>query len=1074
MLSSSRSIGSRHRYLLLLAPLCWGCTKQDTGTVFTYRPAQVIGTLAFAPSGQRRIELPDIEVSLRDGSSTDVSNTTTQLDGKFYLKAPAPGTYTVCWKAAGLASACGAKVSVTNQDVFLGIVAVRPQPQWISGKVLTADGRPCWVSDPFFKLDVSTHVSLLDANRQVLRSDIRANVEGEYLIGGVQPGNRYIVRAECEKAAGMSVVSVTELAIANITLPNHAPRIVAMSAFTGATGVTRAAAGSSVQINAVTRDPDQDTVEYLWRTLDGNGSIAGTNTPQQTWQLATNPGQHNVYLIARDGKGGYAYKRFDLQVGGTDVGFSGRVIDESSLAPVPGANVTVNTVSSVTNAQGWFSVRVPPSPTPERYVVNVKHPQYALLSRIHDKAGAGNTYPLIRAQATTHDPAQVIDVIDTRSTGPCGSPGGKREHVTVARWAKEPNTASSREAPVPGETVPCRHRGAHVIVPAGVLVDSANNPAQGPVKLTFATLNPARRSLPGDYRAIDRNNAPVEMLSFGALFAEFRDANGRPLNLKPGSTAEVRVPVSAQQQPTAKPTIAIWSYDEKSGMWLEESQASLTNTPEGWMYVGPTKHFSSLNMDVAGNDPAQATCVRLEIGTSLTAWNNLVLRAYVSYAGTSVQVKETPLDGAQYHAIYRIPYAPPAPPPNSLRLELRGTYSGQEVVLLNNIINTDARPKMTGNNLWPPYPYSECGVPITLEADSVNLPYYGDLDATGRPAFLTGPYGQFLPDSGEQTATDYYETIDPGNTTNPNLSSWWTNHGFSGTDGSGGIIAAYLNHNDLGFGRDMNCKTTGTDLACFVTNYGAPDQNPANADAAATRDPAKRGATVAMEYKASEAADRRVRFYVYGGGNPATAGKLKFADLDGLGPKPVPHLCTVCHGGQYNVTAKNATQSRFREFDLPSFKYSGGRSWDYAPSANTLTPAELTAFSALNKMIHDVAPTTSPIRDLIANWYPGALGAASTAPVKPAVPSGWSGQVNGYHNVYGKTCRTCHVARDDGVANNFITFSSSANFAGTGYVVCGPPKVMPNAFITYKNFWSDLQRVIDYRTLTGQAAATCQ
>ena len=74
---------------------------------------------------------------------------------------------------------------------------------------------------------------------------------------------------------------------------------------------------------------------------------------------------------------------------------------------------------------------------------------------------------------------------------------------------------------------------------------------------------------------------------------------------------------------------------------------------------------------------------------------------------------------------------------------------------------------MTGNNLWPPYPYAECGVPVTLEADPVNLPYYGDLDATGRPAFLTGPQGQFLPADGEQTATDYYDTIDPGNATNP-------------------------------------------------------------------------------------------------------------------------------------------------------------------------------------------------------------------------------------------------------------------------------------------------------------------
>jgi hypothetical protein len=604
-------------------------------------------------------------------------------------------------------------------------------------------------------------------------------------------------------------------------------------------------------------------------------------------------------------------------------------------------------------------------------------------------------------------------------------------------------------------------------------VDSAQNTPAGPVTLAFATLNPARRALPGDYRAVDRNNAPAEMLSFGALYAEFRDAGGKVLNLRPGSSAQIHVPISAEQQAVAGPTIATWSYNRQTGMWVEEGQAVRQNTPQGLMYVGTTTHLSEINMDVAGNDPAQSTCVRFELGASLSGWTNLVMRAYVSYAGTSVQVKETALDGAQYHAVYRIPYAPPAPPPNTLRLELRGTYSGQQVVLLNNVITTDdPRPKMTGTDLWPPYPYDECGAAVVLEADPVTLPYYGDIDATGRPAFLSGPSGDFNPPNGEQEATDYYETIDPGNATNPTLSAWWTNHGFD-ANGNGGTRASYLNHNDLGFGRDMNCRTNGGDLACYVTNYGAPDQNPANADYAEDRDQTKRLATVAMEYTASEPADRRVRFYVYGGGDPAAAGKLKFADLDGLGPKPVPHLCTVCHGGFYDPTVQNAVQSRFREFDLPSFKYSSGRSWDYAPAANTLTPAELTAYAALNQMVRDVTPTTSPIRNLINAWYTGGFG-PGTAPVRPAPPSGWSGNPNGYHNVYGQSCRTCHVARDDGVANNFITFSDLSSFDGTSYAVCGSQKFMPNAYVTYKNFWSDVQRVIDYRAITGTNATNCQ
>jgi hypothetical protein len=49
------------------------------------------------------------------------------------------------------------------------------------------------------------------------------------------------------------------------------------------------------------------------------------------------------------------------------------------------------------------------------------------------------------------------------------------------------------------------------------------------------------------------------------------------------------------------------------------------------------------------------------------------------------------------------------------------------------------------------------------------------------------------------------------------------------------------------------------------------------------------------------------------------------------------------------------------------------------------------------------------------------------------------------------------VARDEGGGlAEFITFSSKANFQGTDYMVCGKDnRKMPNAIVTYKNFWLD-------------------
>ena len=1076
-------------FRLLIVVLCIGsvilagCQSQGLQVVSAQAPGgpvEVVGTLtlivgvtgsvsALVPPGQP-IELPDIDVFLRNAvTGVAGSKRKTQLDGRFHLPAPSPGTYTVCWDAPGIGAGCGARFNVGIDMVYLNVVPVSAKGAFLHGKIMTGDNRPCWVNDAFFGLDVSTSVILFNGIGSLVQPAVRANTEGEYVFAGLKP-DRYRVRASCERARSESLVSVGSApALANLTLPNHAPKLVGIAAFDGEKGITRAAVSATIRVSAAVRDAESDPIDYLWKTADGSGSLPGVNAAQTPWTTGAKAGLNTLYLVARDGKGGYAYKRFDIPVGGANVAFSGRVIDETTLSAVAGAHVTVNGVATTTASNGWFQLKTPPVAWPERYVLNINHANYALLSRIHDKSSVGEVYPLIRAQSINVNPSGVIDLTDTASSGPCG--GKPAVPLSGHGKAPQPNTPD-----LPGAVDPrlCRHVGARLILPAGALVDANQKLALGPVRAQWATLNPTRRSLPGDYRATDNTSQPVELLSYGAVFAQFRDAAGKPLNLKSGTSAQIFVPIPPDQLASANATIPMWSYDEKRGIWVEEGSATQQLTPQGPMYVGKTAHFSTINMDVAGNDPAQATCVRFTLGSSLSGWTDLKIRAYVSYGGTAVQVKETAVNSDTYHAIYRIPYAPPALPPNTLRLELRGKYNGVEVVLLNNIINTDApRPKMTGTNLWPPYPYTECGDAITLEADPVNLPYYGDIDATGRPAFLTGPFGQFAPANGGQIATDYYNTVDPGNAY-PTLSAWWTTHGFA-ADGTGGTRAAYLNHNDLGFGRDMNCKQTGGDLNCYVTNYGAPDQNPANADAALNKDATKKGATVAMEYKSTEPSDRRVRFFVYGGGDPVTAGKLNFADLDGLGPKSVPHLCLVCHGGTYDSGSNNTLHARFREFDLQSFKYSGGRSWDYPPAgaSNNLTNAELTAFATLNQLVRDVQPNSSAIKELINNWYPGGFG-AGTKPSQTNVPPGWSAGSDPtvYRNVYGKSCRTCHVARDNGVANAFLTFSSSSNFAGTDYAVCNSPKFMPNAYITYKNFWNDLQRVIDYKNFTG--APTCQ
>ena len=182
----------------------------------------------------------------------------------------------------------------------------------------------------------------------------------------------------------------------------------------------------------------------------------------------------------------------------------------------------------------------------------------------------------------------------------------------------------------------------------------------------------------------------------------------------------------------------------------------------------------------------------------------------------------------------------------------------------------------------PPAPYTDCNAEVVLT--------FG----TTPPLFL-----QFSKGTGSaERAQGYYGAIDPTDPTplRLTLGDWWNVNGFDQLDGSGGTRTSFLNHNDLGFGRDMHCRTDGTiggigdpitgdvDIACYVTNYGEPDQEIGNANLAEMADQDTAIATVAMEYSAVEGQDpndRIVKFYVYGGGNSA-APRAEAADLDNL------------------------------------------------------------------------------------------------------------------------------------------------------------------------------------------------
>jgi hypothetical protein len=366
---------------------------------------------------------------------------------------------------------------------------------------------------------------------------------------------------------------------------------------------------------------------------------------------------------------------------------------------------------------------------------------------------------------------------------------------------------------------------------------------------------------------------------------------------------------------------------------------------------------------------------------------------------------------------------------------------------------------------------------------------------TRGPAVLPEFFTKYEP-STEDQAKAYYKALDPAMSFNESTGRWSGGHhsnfaawlkfaGFDkdapngeGIDHVHSEQIAYLNFNDLGFGRRMTMRQDKNTLNvyAFVTNFGNPDQCLDNAEFAKNNKKKKLDATVAMEFAplAGVSPDKVVKFYVFNTtaknkNNLGDAELLNSAMLDGNGPKFVPNLCVTCHGGKLlqkdagtvgAITPDDAslrfdpkiaeTGAHFREFDLASFRYPASVPTDanHVPTGT----AVLAAFKRLNEFALATNPT-SAITELIKGWYP------TSSPNFNAgfVPSGWSAQPDLYKNTIAQSCRTCHVAIGNDSAINWTDYSIFKGFSKeVETLVCNRsifPR-MPHALITYLNFWT--------------------
>jgi hypothetical protein len=250
----------------------------------------------------------------------------------------------------------------------------------------------------------------------------------------------------------------------------------------------------------------------------------------------------SLVLVASCGGGG----------GGGDstqqTGVFGRVVDVDGNG-VSGARVAVGSGSATTDAQGRFALR----------------------------ATAGSDVASVTAEGyvPTFAPVTVFDN------------AASSLQITLLQRVEAGTLTIEEGGSVVGEN------GAGLVAPANAFV-GASGPVTGTATVYLTAINPTvdaeLAAAPGDFTGTV--GGEVELIeSFGMMDVTVV-AGDEELNIADGATVEVRFPAPDGESPAE---IALWSFDEDAGRWVQEGTATLdseTNT-----YTANIGHLSWWNCD---------------------------------------------------------------------------------------------------------------------------------------------------------------------------------------------------------------------------------------------------------------------------------------------------------------------------------------------------------------------------------------------------------------------------------------------------------------------------------------------
>ncbi len=264
----------------------------------------------------------------------------------------------------------------------------------------------------------------------------------------------------------------------------------------------------------------------------------------------------SVMLMAVTGCGGGKDDDDNPPVQATTGSVSGRVADANTGEAIAGVEVKIGTIKATSDANGAYSMR--DVPVGANIVAQFSKPSYASNFATVEVAGAKTS------------------VADRR----------------LAKVAVKQDVSAAD-----GGVVTLAGSSARVALPAAGFVNAATGAAfSGTVSVEMTPVDPGidPLNMPGNYRA-QGEATPIQ--SFGALQVEMRDSAGALLNLAPGKTATIRIPVptGAGSPPLSIP---LYFFKESTGLWVREGTATLAGDVPRQYYEGEVSHFTVWNADV--------------------------------------------------------------------------------------------------------------------------------------------------------------------------------------------------------------------------------------------------------------------------------------------------------------------------------------------------------------------------------------------------------------------------------------------------------------------------------------------